>query len=76
MSLKTDILEGIIEVGKAVSENDDIKSTIFGSYADGKPRSLSDAIKGEVLSPKQKKKVADYKKAKKKKKKKKKSLVL
>lgn len=77
--MKTEVISAIVEVTSALAGNKEIKSMLCGEYCDGEPRSIPDAIRGEVLSPKQKKKVKDYKKAKKKKRKKKKkgnSLIL
>lgn len=72
MMAKKAIISGVIEIGKALSGNDDVKSFICGTYSDGTARSLPDAISGELLSPKQKKKLQDKKSKKKKKNKKKK----
>ena len=50
----------ITTIGKAASDilsNDDVAKNVYGTYSDGTNRSLGDAIKGEYLSPKQKKKV-------------------
>lgn len=62
---------------KAVSENDDIKKTILGTYSDGTPRSLVDAYQGEILSPEDRllieERMKEIRKKKKKKNKKKKS---
>ena len=44
---------------------------ICGTYADGEPRSIPDAINNEILSPKQKQKIMEKSNKKKKKKKKK-----
>lgn len=49
---------------------------LCGTYADGSPRSLKDALNGEIYSPKEKdKKLKKHKKAKKKNKKNKKKLL-
>lgn len=45
------ILSTVTEVAK----NKTIKKCIFGEYADGSPRSLMDALDGEILSPKERK---------------------
>ena len=34
---------------------EDVKKTIFGTYGNGKTRSVIDALNGEVLTPKEKK---------------------
>lgn len=52
-----------------VLKDADVQKVILGTYSDGETRSVSDAISGEVLSPKDKEKYAFKKKAKKKKKK-------
>lgn len=54
---------------KSLAEDKNVRRIVFGTYSDGSTRSLSDAINGEILSPKDKVK---YKKKKKKSKKKKK----
>lgn len=46
-----------------VVTNEDLRKTILGTYSDGKPRSLVDAMNDEVLSPKQRQKKL-YKKRK------------
>lgn len=55
MSKLTDFIEAgsavIKEVGKQVGENKEIQKILFGTYTDGQPRSLSDAIDGEIISP-------------------------
>jgi hypothetical protein len=66
-------LEEIITTGVAVatklSKDEGFQRIMLGTYADGKIKSLPDAILGETLSPKQKAKLAKKKKKKKKKKK-------
>lgn len=49
-------------------DNDGVKEFICGKYVDGTPRSLPDAINGEIYSPKQKDKAKKNKKKRKKKK--------
>lgn len=72
MKVKT-IVDGIITVLTTLGSNDSFKGFVCGTYADGEPRSIPDAINNEILSPKQKQKIleSDSKKKKKKKKKKK-----
>lgn len=41
------------EVSKLCTEKE-VQKMIFGTYSDGRARSLIDAINGEILSPKQK----------------------
>lgn len=36
---------------KHISENKDLQKVLFGTYSNGKPRSLADAISGEVIHP-------------------------
>lgn len=57
----------VTTVTKVLSDKN-IQKAIFGSYSDDTPRSLKDALDGEILSPKQKQKHL-YKKKKKKNKK-------
>lgn len=55
--------------GAAFSEGG--RKFLCGTYSDGSPRSLSDALNGEIYSPKEReKKIKKYKKSKKKNKKK------
>lgn len=46
-----------------VVTNEDLRKAILGTYSDGKPRSVVDAMNDEVLSPKQRQKKL-YKKRK------------
>ena len=77
MDIKTIIAIGA-EVGgriaKEVSDNDNMKKTIFGTYSDGSPRSMSDMISGEIVSPEDRlaitRKIEKHEKKKEKKKKK------
>lgn len=69
------VAAGIVKAGKKimeeVSKSETLQRQIFGSYTDGKPRNLTDAITGEIHSPKEKAKMEErIKKSKKKKKKK------
>ncbi len=56
----------MVKLLKEVISSEEVLEKVFGTYSDGTVRSLSDSLRGEFLSPKQKK---DAKKAKKKKKK-------
>lgn len=70
-----DIVSGIktaIDIGKSVVGDEKVQNFLCGSYADGSPRSLTDAINGEYLSPKQKDDAVKKTTSKKKKKKNKK----
>ena len=70
---KKAVAAGLLKAGKKiveeVSKSETLQRQIFGSYTDGKPRSLTDAITGEVHSPKEKAKmeaqIAESKKKKK-----------
>lgn len=64
------IVETAVAIAKKIGKSDDFKSFLCGTYSDGTPRNLPDAINDEVLSPKQKAKAKKKKKDKKKKKKK------
>jgi len=59
------IIDMALGVGKAVASDKDITAFICGTYADGTPRSITDAVNGEFLSSKQKKKLSKKKKKKK-----------
>lgn len=59
MKISLDVLlaagKGILTgVEKHISESDDAQKMIFGSYTNGKPRSLADAISGEIIHPEDK----------------------
>lgn len=62
-----DKLDAAISIGEKLAKSKALKSFLWGSYSDGSPRSMTDALNDETLSPKQKKKKADKKKKKKKK---------
>lgn len=65
------VLAGVITVvttvSKEVNDNNDVKRFLFGDYTNGKPRSMSDAISGEYMSPKERAKLKKEKGGKKKK---------
>lgn len=65
MSAK-EIISMILGVGKEVVGDDDFKEFFLGTYADGSPRNVHDALNDEYLSPKQKKKATSKKHKKKK----------
>ena len=50
------IAEVVAVIGKEVVGNGDVKKFTCGTYTDGTPRNLVDALNGEYLSPKTKKK--------------------
>lgn len=58
------IVEVAVSAGKAIASDEHITEFLCGTYADGTKRSLSDAIQGEYLSPKQRKKITSKKKKK------------
>ena len=62
-----------VTIAKKVSDDENVQKLVFGSYSDGKPRNLTDALNDEYYSPKQKSK--HHKKKKKSKKKKKKDRI-
>ena len=51
------IINTVVAVGETLVRNEDFKKFICGTYSDGSPRNLPDAINGEMYSPKQKKKM-------------------
>ena len=59
------IVATAVSVGTSILKEDKIVEFLCGTYADGTKRSLSDAMQGEYLSPKQKKKLTSKKKKKK-----------
>lgn len=61
-------IDTAVAIAKKIGKSDDFKSFLCGTYSDGTPRNLPDAINDEVLSPKQKAKAKSKKKKKKKKK--------
>ncbi len=71
---KLDTIKSAVDYGKEIITDKSLQKTFLGTYSDGTPRSLPDALKGEVISPKQKEKLQKKAKNKKKKKKAKKKL--
>lgn len=65
----------IIEIAQIIIENESVQKLLFGVYSDNTPRSLTDAMNGEFLSPKDRKKMKDSTKKGRKKKKKKRLLI-
>lgn len=74
MSKASIIVDTAVAVANKISKSDDIKSFLCGTYSDGTPRSLPDAITNELYSPEQKSKAEKLAKKKKKNKKNKKKL--
>ena len=62
----TEVAKVAINTGKVLIQDEDFVNFVCGKYADGTNRNLGDAIRGEFLSPKQKKKAVSKKKKKKK----------
>ena len=60
------VINTIATATKAIVSDENAQSFLCGTYADGTPRNLSDALHGEFLSPKQRKKALKKKKKKKK----------
>lgn len=50
------IAETIINVSEKIITNEKIQGMVLGKYSDGSPRSIPDALDGEFMSPKEKKK--------------------
>lgn len=75
---KKELVAGAVKLGKTVAtefqKSESLQRQVFGSYTDGKPRNLTDAITGEIHSPKERQKMEmrllESEKKKKKKKKK------
>lgn len=67
MAKKKIPVELVITTAQKVLSDKKVQKVLFGTYADNTPRSFKDALDGEILSPKQKKKHL-YKKKKKNKK--------
>lgn len=57
MSKKKNMLGTVLKSLCKFTTNDEIQKRIFGVYADDTPRSLADAINGEILSPKERKRI-------------------
>lgn len=65
MSEKAKIVTDIVvNTVKSLASDNDVQKALCGTYADGKTRSIPDAIKGEVYSSKQKAKAKKKKKKK------------
>ena len=59
------IASTVVTAGKTLIADENVTKFLCGTYADGSVRNLPDAINGEFLSPKQKKKMHKKKKKKK-----------
>ena len=75
MSKAKTIVDTVLNVTDSLLGSEKVQTFLCGTYSDGTPRSLPDALNDELYSPKQKKNKAknDKKKKKKKHKKKKKN---
>ncbi len=47
----------LIDTATGLMANEKLQRTLFGEYSDGTPRSLSDCLDGEILSPKDREKM-------------------
>jgi hypothetical protein len=63
------LIETAIAAIAKLCESESVQKVICGTYSDGTPKSLPDAISGETISPGDKAKIEKKKKKKKKKKK-------
>lgn len=59
------IAEVVVNTTKKLASDENVVEFLCGTYSDGTPRNLPDALNGEYLSPKQKKKNSKKKKKKK-----------
>lgn len=75
MASKLPIITAAINTAIEFASDEKVQTLLFGKYSDGTPRSFSDCLDGEILSPKDREKLLKKKKGKKSKKKKKKSKV-
>lgn len=65
-STTTAILNGLGKITETIVDSLSSQEVLCGKYADGKPRSFIDAIRGEYISPKKKSKKKKEKEKKKK----------
>ena len=56
-TILTNVVTVLTTVSREINDNNDVKRLFFGQYADGKPRSILDASKGEYMSPKERAKI-------------------
>lgn len=61
-----EIGSALLKAGKDLIKDDDVQKFLCGRYSDGTSRNVADAVHGEYLSPKQRKKLKKFKKKKKK----------
>lgn len=46
--------ELVKKAGSHLSNNQELQKAVFGTYSNGKPRNLADAISGEIIHPEDK----------------------
>ncbi len=63
-NLITSIFTTVTIISKQINDNTELKALVCGEYSDGRVRSVSDAVKGEYRSPKERKKLEGGKKKK------------
>ena len=56
------VAKTVVGVGKELLGDKGVQEFLCGTYADGTPRNISDAVHGEFLSPKQRKNSSKKKK--------------
>lgn len=56
-NLITSIFTTVTIISKELNDNTEIRSLVCGKYSDGRVRSVSDAMRGEYRSPKERKKI-------------------
>lgn len=70
MASKLPMITAAINTAIELASDEKLQTLLFGKYSDGSPRSFSDCLDGEILSPKDREKLLKKKGKKKKKKKK------
>lgn len=55
--MKHKIIKTVVAGAAYVLKNEDCRKALLGSYSDGTPRSLVDAIQGEFVSTKDREKI-------------------
>lgn len=70
MASKLPMITAAINTAIELASDEKLQTLLFGKYSDGSPRSFSDCLDGEILSPKDREKLLKTKGKKKKKKKK------
>lgn len=54
---KKKVVEAVVATAATLLANSNLRKTILGEYSDGTPRSLSDCLEGEIISPKDREKI-------------------